>query len=134
MQAVLIYNKHFAGLDLSNVLGIDQIERAGLGRDAICTLNPSQNKRTKATRIANSYQSLWRQKEKRKRTLGIFQYQTYRFECIFRPCSSNAVKDRFCVGRRRKYSSGLFEFGSLFRGKRQISVMANGYLAMLTSD
>ena len=73
MQTVFVNDEHFAGFDLADVFGIDQIERAGFRRDAPRIFQFSQNHRTKSAWVTNGDQSIRREKQKRKRAFRILQ-------------------------------------------------------------
>src|SRR5438046_1542997 len=53
-QALVVHHRHLAGLDLADVLGLDEIERAGLaGEDGRAVAQPAQHQRPEAERIAD---------------------------------------------------------------------------------
>src|SRR5216684_2898885 len=133
-QTVLIDYDHLARLNVANIGRVDQIERAGFRRNHPCVAQTAQRQRTKTTRVANRDQLPGSQEQHRESAFGFAQDFGNRLRNAGRARAGDAVQNYFGIGRRRKDGAFFFQAFALFAGERQVAVVADGDLAMLTGD
>ncbi len=129
MGAVLVEDEHLAILDVADILGADDIERAGLGGEDGTAVELAEHQRPDAQRIAGADQFLVGEADK---GVGAFEHAQPFDEPVDEAVAMRArdeMEDDLRVRRRLHHRAFAHELAAERQSIGQIAVVADGKAA-----
>src|SRR5260370_22892116 len=130
---------HFAGCDLADVLGVEQIQSASFrgnepGIEAAGGSEFAENERTEAARIAHGVEFVFCEDEKRVRAFDLIEGVTDRAGKIAGLRAGDEMDDNFGVAVGLEDRAAMFELAAPLGGVGEVAVVTEGDLALVAID
>src|SRR5260370_1627239 len=130
---------HFAGFDVADVLGVEQIESGSFrgnepGIEAAGGSEFAENERTEAARIAHGVEFVFCEDEKRVRGFDLIEGVTDRAGKIAGLRAGNEMDADFGVAVGRENRAAMVELAAPLGGVGKVAVVAEGNFALVAID
>ncbi len=125
-QAVLVHNDEFARLYVPDVVGVHNVQRAGLAGDNRCVAVPADAQRPEPVRVARGHQTVFRQEQETERALEVAE--TVRQAVLESPVLGirKQVDDDLAVRARLKDRAPFLVLAAERPGIDEVTVMRDG--------
>ena len=132
-HAPAIENHHLARFHVADVLGVNQVESAGLRRQNVSAIQFSQAQRTEASRVANAVNRVFEKHDQRISAHNLVERFGDGFGNAGLPRAGEKVQDDFRVAGGLEDIAARFQFLADRRGIHQVAVVGKRHLALVAA-